>query len=355
MPESPPSKRQKGDQQDQSPSAHDFESFTANGDVPFIVQDDSTRVRVHSTILKTASPVFATMLGPNFKEGQALAKADGTPVEIALPEDDAEAFGWICRVLHCQADTKLWKSGPEMLLKVWVIAEKYDMMKAIQLSVSFWVNEQLESKTTDSELWCMALSCYQARDSDSFRPITRQLLLSFKGPYILLASRSEDNTKELTSVHVMYKLAATLQAARNDILGGFAKFLYINLPATLRQYDCLETRTYRPVKEFLFHMSSEYDKIYGLERFMDIDGSLNHFLVSVSYLSTWLVTVCRCYHCEGGIIEGQEQISDKLNQEIQGLCSACFDAGENDVCTEHQAQEDITEDQTEVRTSVDEF
>ncbi|KAF4464161.1 btb poz [Fusarium albosuccineum] len=80
--------------------------------------------------MRAVSPVFNLILGPNFKEGHALAAATvGTPVEIPLPDDDDEAFGWICRALHCQADTNLWVRSWRNLFGSLKIADKYDLRK----------------------------------------------------------------------------------------------------------------------------------------------------------------------------------------------------------------------------------
>ncbi|KAF4968765.1 hypothetical protein FSARC_3894 [Fusarium sarcochroum] len=338
MTESPPTKRQKGDKEDQAltSSAHDFENFALSGDVTFIVQGE-TRVRVCSAILKTASPVFAVMLGPNFKEGHALAKADGTPVEIALPEDDCEPFGWICRTLHCQADSKLWRPEVDKLMKVWAIAEKYDMLKAIQLSVDFWVSELLKSYPTDSDLWCMALSCYRAKDSDSFRSITRQLILSCKDPYIRLASHLEGSTKEVASAHTMYKLAATLQEARSHVLSGFVDLLYINIPSILREYDCFETHTEnsasRLAVEYHTRVVEDCTEVFGLYHLMGTDVNLAHLLDSISSLNRWFSSRCNCWGCALAVQEAQEEILNVLEQEIWGLCFACFDKAGNKACT----------------------
>ncbi|KAF5677030.1 hypothetical protein FHETE_1932 [Fusarium heterosporum] len=106
MAEPNPAKRKRVDdevgQEEQTPppTKHDFESFAPDGDVICILQGE-TRVRIDSAIMRRASPVFRTMLGPKFREGHDLANSGGVPVEIALPEDDAEVFGWISRVLHC--------------------------------------------------------------------------------------------------------------------------------------------------------------------------------------------------------------------------------------------------------------
>lgn len=52
---------------------------------------DMRKLLVSSTTLIRASRVFATMLGPNFREGQELA-ASTQPTEICLPDDKPDAM-----------------------------------------------------------------------------------------------------------------------------------------------------------------------------------------------------------------------------------------------------------------------
>jgi hypothetical protein len=154
MAEPKPARRKRAHEEEeeetQSSCFHNFEKFARFADVTFIAQDetqDEMRVCVNSAIMKNASPVFEAMLGPHFKEGHALSQARSGPVEIELPEDDAVAFSHICQALHCQADTNLLEPNPEMLLKIWILIQKYDLKKAIKLSMGHWVWRQLEMRS----------------------------------------------------------------------------------------------------------------------------------------------------------------------------------------------------------------
>lgn len=64
--------------------------IAAAGDIMFAVGLRPRRLKVHSLVLKNASPVFNVMLGPSFKEGYQLSQPGLT--EIPLPEDNAEAI-----------------------------------------------------------------------------------------------------------------------------------------------------------------------------------------------------------------------------------------------------------------------
>jgi hypothetical protein len=205
-----PAKRRKVDGHRQAPNDLSFEDFAPDGDVVFIVKGE-TRVRVYSDVMKRASKVFAAMLGPNFKEGRALAEASATPVEIALPEDEPEHFGWICRALHCQASTKLWKPVTSQLVSVWMLVDKYDMKDNMQLSLGFWIGVQVERKTGDTsrtDFWLLAQMSLGTQDAEPFRSATLALILYTKASFVYMATFSESRrSPALIPDRLLYKLA----------------------------------------------------------------------------------------------------------------------------------------------------
>ncbi|KAF5713594.1 hypothetical protein FMUND_7834 [Fusarium mundagurra] len=206
----PRAKRQKVAKEKDNPSPPDFQSFAPDGDVVLVINND-IRVRVQSTVMKGASRVFATMLGPNFMEGQALAGANTKtdPFEIALPEEESSiCFGWICRALHCQSSTTLWNPTCAEIVKVWSIIDKYDMKQSMQLSVMFWSN--ILSNTCPAwDLWPMALVCLQNRDATSYKTITGRLLHE-KRSFLTSASETEKLVKNSMLVRHLYKLAGEI-------------------------------------------------------------------------------------------------------------------------------------------------
>ncbi|KAJ4314285.1 hypothetical protein N0V84_008988 [Fusarium piperis] len=189
-----------------SPGDPKFDMIAPDGDVIFALNKDGTKVRVHSAIMKNSSPVFTAMLGPNFKEGRALSAGNGIPVEISLPEDDPIAFGWVCRVLHSQADTKLWSPEPKKIAQVLDIANKYDLMDGIQLSVNIWINHQINT-SADPDYWSLLLASYRAHDHDTFETTSRHLVLKYKDSFVKLAAKSESSIPRPDEQCVMFRLA----------------------------------------------------------------------------------------------------------------------------------------------------
>ncbi|GKU16407.1 unnamed protein product [Fusarium langsethiae] len=203
-----PAKRQKVGQGSQAPDdTPSFEDFAPDGDVVFIVQG-KTRVRVHSAVMKCAYSVFAAMLKPNFKEGRALAESGDTPVEIPLPEDDSEAFGWVCRALHRQADTRLWKPTLTQLASIWLLVDKYNLKGSMQLSPDLWTSESIEERYSDHAFWIFAVTSLKLREAEHFETATRELILKSETPFITIASTSSGFTTGVASSSDINKLAA---------------------------------------------------------------------------------------------------------------------------------------------------
>ncbi|KAI8667719.1 BTB domain-containing protein [Fusarium keratoplasticum] len=183
----------------------EFDRIAPNGDVTFVLDEGNTRVRVNSAVMKNASPVFAAMLGPNFKEGRALSAGDCASVDVPLPEDDAVAFGWVCRVLHSQADTNLWSPSPREIIQVLGIAEKYGLLKGIQISVQVWIDRQEDSDTND--LWLLSLACCRAHDAEAFKSATRRLIINHSGSFVQLAAETENVIPGPDAGRTVYRLA----------------------------------------------------------------------------------------------------------------------------------------------------
>lgn len=73
------------------------------GDLTVAIGRDRARklMKINSTIVKLASPVFRAVLGPSFKEGQATYD-ESDP--LVLPDDDAVAIVNLFQILHWNSD-----------------------------------------------------------------------------------------------------------------------------------------------------------------------------------------------------------------------------------------------------------
>ncbi|KAF5000064.1 hypothetical protein FDECE_11308 [Fusarium decemcellulare] len=273
-----------------------FEKIAPEGDVVFVLAGQ-TRVRVNSAIMRTMSPVFNRMLGPNFKEGRALAAAtDGTPVEVLLPNDDDEAFGWICRVLHCQADTNLWLPQLEKLVQVLELADKYEFVKAMELSIEFWISKRIRMmrevhKFDIIDFWHLSLACHRLHASKSFELVTRELVYYHDEPFFKLASAMElePRTSQLASTRVIYRLAYDNGIKHSGI--------YSETLTAITDY-CEDL-----LSDLWSHECGDSEKGWD------------------------------CAACVKSCYESIRNLQDRISHGLNGLCLACFDHSKTSECT----------------------
>ncbi|KAM6514665.1 hypothetical protein FSOLCH5_008905 [Fusarium solani] len=182
---SPAHKRKRGDD---SPSGRSlareegmFERVAPDGDVIFVLGGGTDKVQVQSSIMKSASPVFSAMLAGHFREGQMLhdAAASGLPVEIPLPGDDSEAFKLICIAIHRQASTTQYWPSEEVLMRVLQIADKYNLIDSVFLSMEFWARKYVPDPTLNHFL--LMIICHQIKSQELFQLFSRSLVLNHGG------------------------------------------------------------------------------------------------------------------------------------------------------------------------------
>ena len=92
---------------------------------------------VSSKVLSLASPVFAAMLSPRFREGQR--SDSGTLDPLSLPDDDAVAMTTLCRVFHFRYDELPVKPGLELLKNLAVLCDKYDCVAPLRFVSESWL------------------------------------------------------------------------------------------------------------------------------------------------------------------------------------------------------------------------
>jgi hypothetical protein len=341
-----PAKRQKVDDHRQASGDLSFEDFAPDGDLIFIVQGE-TPVRVYSDVMKRASSVFAAMLGPKFKEGHALAEASGAPIEIPLPEDDSEPFGWICRALHCQASTKLWEPTTNQLATVWTLIHKYDLKDVMQLSLSFWTGKRVYWEAEIRELWLLAQISLANEDNDSFTAVTRKLILNTSASIYETASTMEENPPIIEG-RLVYKLAGmspscfinsrqqntnsystgAIQQTRDSAIIRTAKFLYSALPRII-QTCSFTTHSYFAQ---LVQLSTRLDGPPIPATVLDTTTYLDSYTAIISGLIEWTTRpACNCggHRCADNMADMRRDIQSFLKPELAyGLCLDCFDGPE---------------------------
>ena len=159
------------------------ELLAADGDVILVVGPRKKCIRVCSVTLSRASSVFAALFGPQFREGQQ-ARSSSAPVDIALPNDNADDFLFVCRVLHFQAPALESMSGIEgskKLLELSSLVDKYALANAFMYSarmlMTFWLDSHAEDVVADSNALVNVVSAaYLFEEPYCFKRATRRLI-----------------------------------------------------------------------------------------------------------------------------------------------------------------------------------
>jgi hypothetical protein len=105
---------------------------------------DGGQLQVSSHVLALASPVFAAMFGPHFKEGNTLATSSS--VDISLPDDDLTSMIVVCKVLHHKQETvpdDLLTQDATLTAKLTKLCDKYDVKSKLRPMVTFWIGHAI--------------------------------------------------------------------------------------------------------------------------------------------------------------------------------------------------------------------
>lgn len=169
-------------------SSHTNE-IAADGDVILIVGITKKRLRVRSVLLKSASKVFAAMLGLYFSEGQDICSDH--PKEIPLPEDDVAAMQTICEVMHHRNDAASDLLASSDVLQVAIAANKYDCLNTLRYASAHWL--KLTKPSNMQDLLALMAAAYLFDSAQAFGEITNALILDHKDSYIPLAQGEDDS------------------------------------------------------------------------------------------------------------------------------------------------------------------
>ncbi|KAK4894655.1 hypothetical protein LTR49_028360 [Elasticomyces elasticus] len=180
-----------------------------DGDTIFVLASE-TRIRVSSTLLSYASPVFAAMLKGSFAEGR-MSKTVDSPAEIRLEDGDDEAFVLLCKLLHFRhdGDSTLRNMTPaaltERVVRLAKIADKYDCIDAFEL-----IGEGLLSRCARCaedtlpfvSMANLAAAAYLLQQKWYFALFTRRLVLQYNEPFSVLSGAQYANS--LPSLTLLY-------------------------------------------------------------------------------------------------------------------------------------------------------
>lgn len=155
----------------------------------------SLRIRVSSHSLMQGSPVFKAMLGPRFKEGNALATAKSA-IEIPLLDDDTDAMTIVCSVLHLAYGKVPDTLELEKLLKVAALVDKYDCAMAFRPSAYRWLALPSWGLLVNS---CpeKIVVAYHLQHEEIFESMCKDLVMHVRGKIDYAGTSSVDNCPDV--------------------------------------------------------------------------------------------------------------------------------------------------------------
>ena len=160
----------------------DVIDISPSGDVILVVGPDQVQLRVASQALRGVSKPLNSMLSPTYSEGQDLDES--CPKDVALPEDDANAFELVCNVIHHRNRYLPNVVNPEEVEQIAVLSEKYDCIEAMRFAAKAWLSPQLQHTIVDLEH--LMVAAYLFGEAEKFSLVTQALVLQHTSSFRLL-------------------------------------------------------------------------------------------------------------------------------------------------------------------------
>jgi hypothetical protein len=146
--------------------------------LPDGAEGDIRSILVSSKVLELASPVFAAMLSPRFREGQR--SASGTLDPIPLPDDDAEAMTVLCQILHFNYSVLPDKVELELFKNLALLCDKFDCVTPLRFVSEQWLS-MWESTMDNKNLETLLFISYVFDRAERFASLSTRIVKRFSG------------------------------------------------------------------------------------------------------------------------------------------------------------------------------
>ncbi|CAK1360352.1 uncharacterized protein RHO25_003660 [Cercospora beticola] len=309
------------------------ELLAADGDVILVVGPEKKCIRVCSVTLSRASSVFAALFGPQFREGQQ-ARSSSAPVDIALPDDDADDFLFVCRVLHFRTprlEEAGLKEGAKKLLSLAIVVDKYALthafMYAARTLMTIWLDSHHQNIFTDDcNVAKIATAAYLFDEPHCFKLATRRLIKDTNSNITLLCTQ---DCAQLLPTQVLVGIAECRNKTLNciseriacheldeDVCDACSK-ASITYYDTLRKFWHAESPTLRRN----LNNNSEFTITYHIEKLRSIADEVYESGEGCSQL---------CHICHNSIPCIQfYDIAAEAEEESAGFCLMCVKSNAN--------------------------
>ena len=145
---------------------------------------------VSSKILSLASPVFARMLGPDFKEGSRIGSTTA-PTTVRLPEDNATAMEIFCQAIHHQISDVRKPVTPVQLESLALLCDKYDCTTVLKPWTTIWVNDARGLEHLQEDSIKLFFAAYVFDIPEAFSALTWKIAACHGGPITALKGLTE--------------------------------------------------------------------------------------------------------------------------------------------------------------------
>lgn len=153
-------------------------TLTLSKNLGSTAENNTRNLLTSSKILSLASPVFAAMLGPRFREGQRTEAGALDP--ISLPDDDAEAMTALCQILHFSYDALPARPSLPLFKDLAVLCDKYDCVAPLRFVAETWL-VMCEASASIEDLEVLLFVSFVFGRAQRFTGLSGRLVREFSG------------------------------------------------------------------------------------------------------------------------------------------------------------------------------
>lgn len=164
-------------------------NIVVEGDLVFIVGPHARRLKVHSLFLESCSCILKQIISS--------AKRSSVPsqteiLEIALPEDDEDAFEALCRHIH-QANASSLTITVGLAKKVALLAKKYKCIENFVYAADYWLRNLSEPASKSGRTyWSLVVTALVFKNAEWFRKYSFRLLNSYRDSFLAFTEKCHD-------------------------------------------------------------------------------------------------------------------------------------------------------------------
>lgn len=167
-----------------------------HSDLFLVVGPNKQPIGFDARSLRRVSKVFEAMFRPPWLESTKLSENRISPPEMALPEDDFRAMNVICCIIHHRNDLVPADLLARDILKIAIVADKYDMLAALMFAAAGWLKTTPQSDTSEADseailsMGSLLAAAFLFREAEQFRDLSVQLMFNYGGSYREIAKSS---------------------------------------------------------------------------------------------------------------------------------------------------------------------